>query len=172
MSGADATDLAEIERLLARIDDIVSQVKNRAIPLNASHGPGTYAVDAKLHALRRARAPLPDPHLIKRIVRQRRLRDRYFKKQLFADPAWDMLLELTIARVESRRVDVTTLTYAAAVPFTTALRWIGVMVEEGLFDSRPDDLDKRRRYISLSDYGAELVARYFDEMGNEAARLT
>ncbi len=60
-----------------------------------------------------------------RIIRQRQLRARFFDGELFADPAWDMLLDLTAARVEARRVSVTSLCIASGVPPTTALRWIG-----------------------------------------------
>jgi len=36
-----------------------------------------------------------------------------------ADPAWDMLLDLTAARAESRAVSVSSLCIAAGVPTTT-----------------------------------------------------
>lgn len=40
--------------------------------------------------VRGARPPLPDPRLVRRIIRQRQLRARFFDGDLFADPAWDM----------------------------------------------------------------------------------
>ena len=50
------------------------------------------------------RPPLPDPRLIRRIIRQRQLRSRFFADELFADPVWDMLLDLTAATAEHRRI--------------------------------------------------------------------
>lgn len=40
--------------------------------------------------IRASRPPLPDPRLVRRIIRQRQLRARFFDGELFADPAWDM----------------------------------------------------------------------------------
>lgn len=125
----------------------------------------------ELALLRRPRPGLPDPRLVERIVRQRRLRARYFEKELFADPAWDILLDLAAARAEHRRVSVTSLCIAAAVPATTALRWIAMMTKMGILLRTEDLEDKRRTYIALSDSAADALARYFDEIGSNASRL-
>ena len=121
--------------------------------------------------IRAAKPPLPDPRMIRRMLRQRQLRARFFDGDMFADPAWDMLLDLTAARVEHKRVSITSLCIAAGVPPTTALRWIGQMVEARLFDRIEDDTDRRRAYIALSDKAAEAMARLFVEIGNDAKRL-
>lgn len=107
------------------------------------------------------RRPLPDHNLVRQILRQRRLRAEFFGNSLFADPAWDILLDLTAARTEGKRVSVTSLCIAANVPATTALRWILQMTESGLLQRTNDDQDRRRAYVSLSDKGANLVAEYF-----------
>lgn len=119
--------------------------------------------------LRRPRPPLPDPRLVRRIIRDRRVRSRYFEEELFADPAWDILLDLTAARAEHRRVSVSSLCIAAGVPPTTALRWIAQMVESGLLERSQDQEDKRRAFIALSDRTADAMARYFAEIGGGGA---
>jgi len=116
------------------------------------------------YLIRNTRHPLPDPRLVRKIIHQRRLRARFFDEDLFADPAWDMLLDLTAARAEHTRVSVTSLCIASEVPLTTALRWINLLVDCGLFDRTEDDTDKRRAFISLSDRGASLMAKYFAEI--------
>ena len=121
--------------------------------------------------VRAARPPLPDPRLVRRIIRQRQLRARFFDGELFADPAWDMMLDLTAARVEHQRVSVTSLCIASGVPPTTALRWIGQMVDVGLFERVEDESDRRRAFIQLSDRAADGMARYFAELGRSAATL-
>lgn len=121
--------------------------------------------------VRAARPALPDPRLVRRIIRQRQLRARYFEGDLFADPAWDMLLDLTAARAEHLRVSVTSLCIASGVPPTTALRWIGQMVDAGLLQRIDDETDRRRAFIALSDKAAEAMARYFADLGSGAARL-
>ncbi|MBN8502214.1 MAG: winged helix DNA-binding protein, partial [Sphingomonadales bacterium] len=105
-----------------------------------------------------------------RIIRQRHLRARFFDGDLFGDPAWDMLLDLTAARAEHTRVSVTSLCIASGVPPTTALRWIGQMIDAGLFQRVEDDADRRRAFITLTDKAADAMARYFAELGSQAAR--
>lgn len=122
-------------------------------------------------AARAARLSLPDPRLPRRIIRQRQLRARFFDADLFADPAWDMLLDLTAARAEHRRVSVTSLCIASGVPPTTALRWIAQMTEAGLLVRVDDDADRRRAFIALTDKAADAMARYFAELGDEAGRM-
>jgi len=69
---------------------------------------------------------------VRNVIRARRLRARYFSQELFADPAWDMLLDLLQAEIAQLRVPVSSLCIAAAVPATTALRWLKTMVSQGL----------------------------------------
>ncbi len=121
--------------------------------------------------VRPARPPLPDPRLVRRIIQQRQLRARFFDGDLFADPAWDMLLDLTAARVEHARVSVTSLCIASGVPPTTALRWISQMTDAGLLERMEDDTDRRRAFIQLSDKAVDAMARYFAELGKGGAGL-
>ncbi len=114
---------------------------------------------------RASRAVPPSPRLIRRILRQRQMRGKFFDPHLFADPAWDMMLDLAAARAEHRQVSVTSLCIASGVPPTTALRWIGQMVEQGLFVRVGDQSDRRRAFIALSDQSADAMARYFAETG-------
>jgi hypothetical protein len=118
-----------------------------------------------------AKPQLPDPRMVRRIIRQRQLRARFFDGDLFADPAWDMLLDLTAAHVEKAKVSVTSLCIASGVPPTTALRWIGQMTESGLLRRVEDEHDRRRAFITLSDKAVEAMAAYFAELGNTAHRL-
>ncbi len=126
--------------------------------------------DGSKRLVRKPRPSLPDPRLVRRIIRQRQLRARFFDHELFADPAWDILLDLTAARAEHVRVSVTSLCIASGVPPTTALRWISQMVDVGLLDRVEDETDKRRAFIALSEKAAEGMARYFAELGKVAAQ--
>ncbi|WP_234024876.1 winged helix DNA-binding protein [Tsuneonella amylolytica] len=105
------------------------------------------------------------------IIRQRQLRAQFLGGDLFADPAWDILLDLTAARAEHQRVSVTSLCIASGVPPTTALRWISQMIEVGLLVRVEDDSDRRRAFIELSDKAADAMARYFQELGKDAKAL-
>ena len=105
-------------------------------------------------------APDIDAAEIRAVIRARRLRNQFFGTELFADPAWDMLLDLFAASLEKRRVSVSSLCIAAAVPPTTALRWIGTMHEAGLFGREADPGDRRRAYIVLSDKALQGMRAY------------
>ncbi len=98
---------------------------------------------------------------IRETIKLRRLRDSFFDAELFADPAWDILLDLMAARLEQRNVSVSSLCIAAAVPPTTALRWITAMTESGMLIRRQDPDDARRVFIILADEVAAKVGDYF-----------
>lgn len=185
ISASGVRELSDDDRLtLIRLTEQVGEIAARLDRLSAGfpEGPNPFRLEfpsqdfrgeesAERKVLRRPRPPLPEPRLVRRIIRQRRLRAKYFDGELFADPAWDMLLDLTAARVEHARVSVTSLCIASGVPPTTALRWIGQMIEAGLFERQEDDTDRRRAFITLSDRAAEAMARYFEELGTTADTL-
>ena len=82
-----------------------------------------------------------------------------------------MLLDLTAARGEGKRVSVTSLCIASGVPATTALRWIGQMTHLGLLQRVEDSTDRRRAFIDLTDRATDAVARYFAALGKAAGTL-
>jgi DNA-binding MarR family transcriptional regulator len=98
---------------------------------------------------------------VRRAIDERRNRDKFFPENLFADPAWDMLLELYAAELGQIRVATSSLCAGAAVPPTTALRWIGTLAREGLIDRHSDPLDGRRIFVRLSAKGVSSMEAYF-----------
>jgi hypothetical protein len=114
-----------------------------------------------------ASAP-PTATMIRTLIRARRLRDRFFEAGLFADPAWDMLLDLMAARLEGVQVAVSSLCIAAAVPTTTALRWIKVLTEAELLVRVSDPSDGRRSFIALADSVADALSAYFAELQRQS----
>jgi len=91
------------------------------------------------------------------LIRARRMRDQYLPADLFADPAWDMILDLMAARLAGQRVSVSSLCIAASVPPTTALRWIRQLTDRGVFARIDDPADGRRVFIELTDAAADAV---------------
>lgn len=189
--GLRLRDLSEEDRLvLLRLTEQVGQIAERldrldgarAMPTIRGEEDGAFRFEAPRRPfagdmgegdrlVRTTRPPLPDPRLVRRIIRQRQLRMRFFDGDLFADPAWDILLDLTAARVEHKRVSVSSLCIASGVPPTTALRWIGQMTDAGLLARVEDDADRRRAFIALTDKAADAMARYFAALGSGTARL-
>lgn len=117
-------------------------------------------------------AEVPDRANLERRVREilkwRRTREASFGGELFADPAWDMLLVLYIAELSFRRVSVGALCSGAVVPATTALRWITALENKGLILRRKDPLDQRRVYISLTNNTASMLTQFFRRMPADA----
>ena len=127
------------------------------------------APERELH--KPAEQDVPDVSIetVRSVIRARRLRGRYFPDHLFADPAWDMLLDLLQAEIAQLRVPVSSLCIAAAVPATTALRWLKSMTDSGIFVRRADPHDGRRVFVELSRDASLSLRRYFTDVGKVAA---
>lgn len=113
-------------------------------------------------------APFNARH-IREIIKLRRMRERQFGENLFADPGWDIMLDLFAAQEEGQQVSVSSLCIAAAVPPTTALRWITNMTETGHLVRRQDPHDARRVYIELSENMAGKLKDYFEGIADRVA---
>jgi|TARA_R100000501_G_scaffold18424_1_gene38699 hypothetical protein len=108
------------------------------------------------------RTPIESARLIRGIIDSRRARTDFFPPDLFADPAWDILLDLAAARHEGVPVSISSLCIAANVPTTTGLRWIKGLTDSGLLVREADPEDGRRSFVTLSDDTAALMERYLD----------
>jgi MarR family transcriptional regulator, temperature-dependent positive regulator of motility len=92
--------------------------------------------------------------LAKALYGLRRKRDSVSgRPSLFAEPAWDILLDLYIAHCRRADIQVSSVCLDAGVPSTTILRWIARLEDEGLIFREPDGSDARRRYVRLTDEG-------------------
>ena len=175
-------ELAEEDRLmLLRLTEQVGRIAQRIEGIGGKgegggafrfNAPGTgWRAEGEDYTLATRKVRMPDPALVRRIIKARQARARFFDGDPFADPAWDILLDLTAARAEGARVCVTSLCIAAGVPATTALRWIAQMVEAGLLIRVQDPEDRRRAFIALSDDAAQAMAGYFASLGADAELL-
>jgi DNA-binding MarR family transcriptional regulator len=120
----------------------------------------------KRHVLTRSGVPAfgsPASH-VRAILRARRAREELIGADLFADPAWDMLLDLYAADLEQRKVSTSELCIAAAVPATTALRWIEKLVQMNMVTREDDHLDGRRTWVALSRAARLKMESYFHSM--------
>ena len=100
----------------------------------------------------------------KEYYRKRRSRERMFERSdLFADPAWDILIDLFIAYEEGQGISVSSACIASAVPTTTALRWLKILEEEGHILRNNDPSDARRVNLYLSETTASKVRGFFSD---------
>lgn len=79
--------------------------------------------------------------------------------ELFGDPAWAMLLDLLLAKIEGRRVSVSSACIASGAPMSTALRLVRRLVDESVLCRLPDEQDRRRHFLAInSKFEAPLVS--------------
>lgn len=106
--------------------------------------------------------PLFDDAMVQRAreaLAIRRRRERVFAPGLFGEPAWDMLLDLVVAEGEGKTLSISSLCMAAAVPQTTALRWLNYLVEAGLLLRTPNLNDSRSTFVRLTPKARRLMRR-------------
>jgi DNA-binding MarR family transcriptional regulator len=159
------------------------------MPVEASEAAGTAdqckrqahdlrrSIDELCHSLERVKpqpiaancfVDAPTAVEVRKVISARRARERLFAPGLFADPAWDILLELFATSLANQRIAVSTLCARAAVPVTTALRWIHNLEEAGLVTRQEDPLDRRRVFVALSVEASLTMASLFKSIAPAA----
>jgi hypothetical protein len=144
---------AELVSMQARLAQLASSCENSTQPTSAGAKTITEAD-------------------VRQFIAWRAKRSEALGGKLFADPAWDMLLELFAAAFAGQRVSVTALCIAANVPATTALRWLKILEGEGLAVRSDDPLDGRRSFVSLSKAGEAKLNAFFSASSFPALALS
>jgi hypothetical protein len=149
---------------LRQLSEEVSRIASTLARLSTGPGAPVRAIEPSTSG----DIPPLSAETVRSVIRARRLRARYFRDELFADPAWDMLLDLLQAEIAQLRVPVSSLCIAAAVPATTALRWLKAMVSQGIFVRRADPHDGRRVFVELAPEASQALRCYFGDVGQVA----
>jgi DNA-binding MarR family transcriptional regulator len=138
---ADATTITRLRQLSAEADQLADQLAAQQLPdIDDSH------------------ESLSTSARIRYYLRQRRRRNQLFAADLFADPAWDILLDLFASELDARPVSISDACLASGVPPTTALRWIQNMARAGHLHRTPSETDGRRVYLILSARSRSTIA--------------
>ena len=98
---------------------------------------------------------------VREAMARRADRTKFLPAHLFADPAWDMLLDLYYSDLMQRRITISSLCIASNVPATTALRWIKALQADGLISRQADPLDGRRHFVALTSTGMTAMKAIF-----------
>lgn len=101
---------------------------------------------------------------LRRLIRSRRLRERYFPEARFGEPAWDILLDLSLAWFEDKALSVSSVCIASGVPMSTAMRWINEMVEAGMIERWVDPTDARRNLVRIAPETRGAMLRYLSHL--------
>lgn len=142
------THSAVAQALTRRLETIAEDLQQDIVSLRTVGQQDPYSIDLA--------------RMARRYLRARRYRAAALGAELFADPCWDMMLDLFASRVEGARVSVTSACVAANVPSTTALRYMARLEQLGLLVRTADPLDGRRFYVSLSDLAHEVIAGWIE----------
>ena len=104
-------------------------------------------------------------YLAYQTYQERRQRDDLFRDQagLFAEPAWDLLLDLYVAHYQQGSISISSACIAARVPQTSGLRYIATLVRRGMVRREPDPFDARRVYLFLMPDTVAALDRYFTD---------
>ena len=89
----------------------------------------------------------------RQLFRHRRRRDESLGGELFGEPAWDLLLDLFIARCQRRPVSIISASVAASIPVKSALPWLLRLEEHGLVERIYEAQDEALTLVAISDAG-------------------
>ena len=98
------------------------------------------------------------------LLESRRRRVAIFGPQMFAEPAWDMLLILYLSG-GGRRQTQSDLSELSGATRSTAMRWIDYLSGRDLIRREEHPTDKRRNFVALTEKGRHLLELYLSETG-------
>jgi len=105
------------------------------------------------------------------IYRSRRDRRHFFPEDLFADPAWDMLLALYCSEERQELLTTTGLCLCADAPQTTALRWLTELERLGLIMRAPHPDDGRYSIPKFTEFGRAKIRAYLERISPRYFKL-
>jgi len=105
--------------------------------------------------------PATEDHVLS-IIACRRGREAIFGRDLFCDPAWDVLLELHAAALGRRRMSLSDLARVLDLRPSTMARWIGALAEHGLVLTVGGGGDESAVEVELSPHAAVEMQRLLD----------
>lgn len=100
----------------------------------------------------------------RRLYNERRLRDTVLDATLMGEAAWDLLLDLYASVHEERPITISSACIAAAVPPTTALRYIEALQARGLLITEKRSADRRLRLVRLTPLGESRMTDLLSRM--------
>ena len=153
----DGDQLAKLSDEVSRIAAALAHLSLRQMASVPNDQPG----EASLEISR---------DVVRWVIQARKLRERFLPGDLFAEPAWDALLDLFQAELAQRPIAVSAVCHGAGAPPTTVLRYLKTMADQGLIIRKPDPLDGRRVFLELSPDTSRALRRYFVEIQTRGIR--
>ena len=146
-----------LTRLAAELLEIAATVSRTDVPAEKSTPTDSASGRRSAMAVSPSRLQMANA-----LYKARRRRANLFgDAALFGEPGWDLMLDLYIASLRGKAVSVTSACVAAAVPTSTALRWIAILERRSFIERRQDNADGRRTFLYLTDQGCAAMDDFF-----------
>lgn len=94
------------------------------------------------------------------VLGARRIREQYFHRDLFGEPAWEILLALYIAEDSGARFTTSKLAEWLEAPLSTVVRWVRTLEENSLVGRSDHPTDRRVVFIRLLEKGRQALDAY------------
>jgi hypothetical protein len=78
---------------------------------------------------------------------------------LFADPAWFMMLDLFVRQHSGLQTTVSSACHASFSPVTTALRHLAILTGRNIIEREYDPVDQRRVFVKLTQEASAEIQR-------------
>jgi hypothetical protein len=102
--------------------------------------------------------------VVRSILRVRAVRGKHFGGGIFADPAWNILLDAYGSELEEKKMSVSDACIASQSPYTTALRWLRGLEDRGLLVRFDDTTDRRRSFVKLTENARKTMEMLIDDL--------
>jgi DNA-binding MarR family transcriptional regulator len=104
--------------------------------------------------------------IAERLLRQRQQRSDYVSSTLFAEPGWDMLLELYVIENSGSSTAASALLPHSAITKSTKARWLDHLEQLRLVRRRAHPLEPDTEFVELTNEGARELERYLSSIGD------
>ena len=94
------------------------------------------------------------------VLSSRLVRERYFHRDLFGEPAWEILLALYVIEDSGARFTISKLAECINAPLSTVVRWVKALEEQSLVSRVNHPTDRRIIFIRLLDKGRKALDDY------------
>lgn len=96
--------------------------------------------------------------------RDRAHRETYLPSELFAEPAWEILLEVYSFEILSCAVTQSEILARIGVPVTTSLRWMKMLEAKDLVARMPMSEESTEVLVTLTPAGVKAMDGYFSRL--------
>lgn len=96
----------------------------------------------------------------------------YLPREIFVDPAWNMLLELYLAQLKNKRMSSETLYSLSGTSGSAAVRWLKVLESQRLIICMAEPENTDREFVELSSNGEFALRSYFCNIAKFANNIS